>query len=490
MSKELLLVAETVSNEKGVDQTVILKAIEAAIEAATRKKHADAVRVRVEIDPITGDYKTYRQWEVVEMDEFEEPDNQLLMKDAVEEDPEAEIGSIIEEEIESIAFGRIAAQTAKQVIYQKVREAERNLIVDQYRGREGEVIMGAVKRVTRESIIIDFGGNAEGLLNRTDALPREAFRMNERVRAVIAEINDSGRGPQLILSRTHPDMLVELFRMEVPEIADDIIQIEGAVREPGVRAKVAVRTGDKRIDPVGACVGMRGQRVQAISNELGGERVDIILWDGNPAQFVINALSPVEVSSIVVDEERHSMDIAVEEEFLAQAIGRNGQNVRMASELTGWELNIMTLADAEAKQQSEGEKVITDLMQDLDVDQDIAEILYEEGFTTLEEVAYVPINEMLEIEVFDEDVVNALRGRAKDVILTKALMTEEQEEPADDLLNMEGMNDELAHVLANKGIKTMEELAEQSIDDLMDIEGMTDEQAGALIMTARAPWFE
>lgn len=492
MNKEILLVAEAVSNEKDVPQEVIFEAIEVALATATKKRYEEEADIRVVIDRTSGDYETFRRWLVVSNEEVPALGTELTMEEAEEIDKALQPGDIHEEEVESVKFGRIAAQTAKQVIVQKVREAERAKVVEQYRDRQGELISGSVKKVTRDNIIVDLGNNAEALLPREYLIQREAFRMGDRVRAILLEVRSEGRGPQLVMSRSCNEMLIELFRIEVPEISEEVIEIRAASRDPGSRAKIAVKTNDGRIDPVGACVGMRGSRVQAVSNELGGERVDIVLWDDNPAQLVINAMAPAEVASIVQDEETHSMDVAVAEDALAMAIGRNGQNVRLASELTGWELNVMTEAEAEEKHQSEVGNVIEDFIQHLDVDEDVAEVLVEEGFTTLEEVAYVPVEEMLEIDGFDEDIVEELRKRAKDALLNLAIASEEQldkAEPAEDLLEMEGMDKHLAFLLAAEGIITMEDLAEQSIDDLLDIEGMDEERAAALIMTARAPWF-
>jgi len=417
---------------------------------------------------------------------------QLTTEEAIEMDPVLKPGDIHEEVVDNVGFGRIAAQTAKQVIVQRVREAERAQIVDQYRGRVGELVAGSVKKVTRDNIIVDLGNNAEGLLPRANVVGRETFRINDRLRAILLEISTEVRGPQLILSRACPQMLIELFRIEVPEIAEGVIQIRAAARDPGSRAKIAVKTNDQRIDPVGACVGMRGSRVQAVSNELDNERVDIVLWDDNPAQLVINAMSPAEVESIVVDEDAHTMDVAVSEDNLAQAIGRGGQNVRLASELTGWTINVMSSEEAQEKQEAEVGQIIQLFVEHLDVDEEVAEVLVEEGFTTLEEVAYVPLEEMMSIEGFDEEISEELRARAKDALLTMAIASEEQlgaSEPADDLLNMEGMERHLAFVLASRGIVTMEDLAEQGVDDLLDIPDMDEERAAALIMTARAPWF-
>lgn len=491
MSKEILMVVDSVSNEKGVAREVIFQALEQALVAATKKNYnTDEVDLRVAINRKTGEYDTFRRWTVVADEDHEIPAMQLAISDV--EEKGLKLGDVVEEQVPSIGFGRIAAQTAKQVIVQKVREAERALVVDAYRGRLGEILSGVVKKTTRDGIILDLGANAEAYLAREEMLPREAFRVGERVRAVLYAVNVEGRGAQLLLSRTRPEMLIELFRIEVPEIGEEIIEIKAAARDPGARAKLAVKSNDQRIDPQGACIGMRGARVQAVSGELAGERVDIVLWDDNPAQFVINALQPAEVASIIIDEDSHAMDVAVEEEQLAMAIGRGGQNVRLASELTGWRLNVMTVADAEAKQQSEAHTYVEAFVRDLGVDEDIAAVLVNEGFTTVEEVAYVPIEEMLGIDDFDEDLVNALRQRAKDALLTRALVSEEKlgaNEPADDLLNMDGMNRKLAFELASRGIVTMEDLAEQSIDDLIDIEGVDATKAGELIMKAREPWF-
>lgn len=492
MNKEILLVAEAVSNEKDVSKAVIFEAIEVALATATKKRYDEEADIRVVIDRATGDYDTFRRWLVVDNQAVPALGTELTMQEAEEIDTNLQPGDYHEEQVESVAFGRIAAQTAKQVIVQKVREAERAKVVDLYRDRQGELIAGTVKKVTRDNVIVDLGNNAEALLPRENLLPREIFRMGERVRAVLQEVRSEGRGPQLILSRTSSEMLIELFSIEVPEIAEQMIEIRAAARDPGARSKIAVKTQDRRLDPVGACVGMRGSRVQAVSDELGGERVDIILWDDNPAQLVINAMAPAEVASIVMDEETHSMDVAVDEDALAMAIGRAGQNVRLAAELTGWELNVMSEAEAASKHESEVGKTVDLFIKHLDVDSDLAEILVAEGFTTLEEVAYVPANEMLEIEEFDEEIVDALRERAKDALLNLAIAGEEQlgdVEPAEDLLTMEGMERTLAYTLASRGVVTMEDLAEQSIEELLDIEGMTEERAGELIMTARAPWF-
>ena len=493
-NKEILLVVEAVSNEKDVNPEVIFGALEAALATATKKKHGVDIDVRVDIDRKTGEYDTFRRWVVVsDADGLEEPLVQTTLSAAQIENPDVQLGDYVEEQIESIEFGRIAAQTAKQVIVQKVREAERAKTVDAFRERVGELITGVVKKITRDYIYLDLGNNAEAVIPRDEMMPRETVRAGDRIRGLLFTIKDENRGPQLFVSRTRPAMLEELFRIEVPEIGEQVIEIKGAARDPGSRAKVAVKTNDKRIDPVGACVGMRGARVQAVTGELNGERIDIVLFDDNPAQFVINAMAPAEVVSIIVDEDKRSMDIAVDQDQLAQAIGRNGQNIRLASELTGWELNVMTEEEFAERNQSESESVVKMFMDELDIDEGLSEVLVQEGFTALEEVAYVPQSEMLEIDGFDEDLIDALKARAKDALLTKAIANEEQlekAEPAEDLLNMEGMDRHLAFVLASKGVITMEDLAEQSVDDLLDIEELDAERAAQLIMTARAPWFE
>jgi transcription termination/antitermination protein NusA len=495
MSKEILMVVDAVSNEKGVEKEIIFQAIEAALASATRRKHGDDIDVRVAIDRVTGDYDTFRRWLVFadESTELEFPDRELRMIDAVDIDPDVEPGGYVEEPMESVDFGRIAAQTAKQVIVQKVREAEREQVVEEYKEREGELLSGLVKRVDRNGVYIDLGGNAEGFVPRDQMVPREPVRPQDRIKALLTEVRSEPRGPQLFMTRTSPQFLIELFKIEVPEVGQGLIDILAAARDPGLRAKIAVRSNDRRIDAVGACVGMRGSRVQAVSNELAGERVDIILYDENPAQFVVNAMSPAEVVSIVVDEDAHSMDIAVEEDKLSQAIGRGGQNIRLASELSGWELNVMTAADAEQKSESETRELIEMFSKQLDVDEEIGLILVQEGFSTIEEVAYVPTSELAEIEEFDEEIVNELRNRARDVLLTQAIVKEEkidEAEPAEDLLNLEGMDKGLAYQLASSGVVTREDLAELATDDLLEIKDMDKEQAAALIMKAREHWFE
>jgi transcription termination/antitermination protein NusA len=495
MNKEILMVVDAVSNEKGVDKEVIFEALEAALASATRKKHGEELDVRVAIDRKTGDYDTFRRWKVFADDstELEVPERELRLEDARDFNSSIEPGGFVEQPMESVAFGRIAAQQAKQVIVQKVREAERAQVVDAYKDRVGQLVSGVVKRVDRNGIYVDLGSNAEGFVPRTDMIPREQVKPQDRIKAFLKEVRSEPRGPQLFLSRTAPEFLIELFKLEVPEVGQGLIQILGAARDAGVRAKIAVRSNDPRIDPVGACVGMRGSRVQAVSNEIAGERVDIIPFDDNPAQFVINAMSPAEVMSIVVDEDSHSMDIAVAEEKLSQAIGRGGQNIRLASQLTGWDLNVMTETDAEQKSESEARELVQNFMKQLDVDEDVATILAQEGFSTIEEIAYVPQAELKSIEEFDDEIIKELRNRARDVLLTQAIASEEsldQSMPADDLLLLEGMSPDLALALARRGVRTREELAEQAIDDLTDIEGLEAEEAGKLIMKARAHWFE
>ncbi len=490
MNKEILMVVEAVSNEKGVAPDVIFEAIEQALAMATKKRYDEDANIRVVIDRETGDYDSFRWWEVMDDDTLPELGTQFTLEEAHEKDTNLKAGDVFEEQVENIGFGRIAAQTAKQVIVQKVRDAERALVVEQYRDQVGELVSGTVKKVTRDNIIVDLGNNAEAVMPREELVGREVFRINDRVRAILQEINPENRGPQLYLSRKCNEMLIELFRIEVPEISEQVIEIRGAARDQGSRAKIAVKTNDGRIDPVGACVGMRGARVQAVSFELDGERIDIVLWDDNPAQLVINAMAPAEVESIIVDEDARSMDVAVAEVSLAMAIGRNGQNVRLASELTGWKINVMTVDEAEGKQQEESSNLIETFQEKLDVDEDVAMVLVEEGFTSIEEVAYVPLEEMAGIEGFDEDIAEELRARAKDALLTMALASEEEiSEPAEDLLSMDGMDDELARVLAARGIICMEDLAEQAVDELLDIDGIDESRAAELIMTARAPWF-
>lgn len=496
MNKEILAVVEAVSNEKSLPREKIFEALESALATATKKKYEQEIDVRVEIDRKSGDFDTFRRWVIVE--EVTQPTKEITLEAARFEDESLNVGDYVEDQIESVTFDRITTQTAKQVIVQKVREAERALVVDQFRDQEGEIITGVVKKVNRDNISLEIKseglpGNAEAVILREDMLPRENFRLGDRIRGVLYAVRPEARGAQLFVTRSKPEMLIELFRIEVPEIGEEVIEIKAAARDPGSRAKIAVKTNDKRIDPVGACVGMRGARVQAVSTELGGERIDIVLWDDNPAQFVINAMAPADVASIVVDEDKHTMDIAVEAGNLAQAIGRNGQNVRLASQLSGWELNVMTVDDLQAKHQAEAHAAIDTFTKYLDIDEDFATVLVEEGFSTLEELAYVPMKELLEIDGLDEATVEALRERAKNALTTLALAQEESlgdKKPADDLLNLEGLDRAIAFKLAARGVCTLEDLAEQGVDDLADIEGLTDEKAGELIMAARnICWF-
>ncbi|KZN49230.1 transcription termination factor NusA [Pseudoalteromonas luteoviolacea] len=496
MAKEILLVAEAVSNEKAVPREKIFEALEFALATATKKKHDGEIEVRVSIDRKTGEYDTFRRWQVAETLEdgsLENPYSEITIEAAQVEEPDLQLGDYVEEQIESIQFDRITTQMAKQVIVQKVREAERALVVDAYKDQQGELVTGVVKKASRDTVVIDLGNNAEAVIYREDMLPRESFRPGDRVRGLLYEVKPEARGAQLFVTRSKPEMLMELFRIEVPEIGEEMIELKGAARDPGSRAKIAVKSNDKRIDPVGACVGMRGARVQAVSTELGGERVDIVLYDDNPAQFVINAMAPAEVASIVMDEDSRTMEIAVEADNLAQAIGRNGQNVRLASQLTGWELNVMTVEDMERKNAEESDKLISLFTDNLDIDDDFAQFLINEGFSTLEEVAYVPVAEFLEIQGLDEETVEELRKRAKDALTTKALRDEESlegAEPAQDLLDLEGLDRHLAFVMASKGVITLEDLAEQGIDELVEITELSEQQAGDFIMAARnICWF-
>jgi transcription termination/antitermination protein NusA len=501
MNSEIRLVVDAVSNEKNVSKEIVFEALEAALESASKKRYGADWEFRVVINRQTGDYETFRRWNVLddnatneegEVVGIQNPEAELTVEEAKLKKPDAKLGDEILEPVESIEFGRIAAQTAKQVIMQRLRAAKRDQVAQEYRARVGELIAGTVKKVTRENVILELGNNAEALLRRSDMLPREAVRIGDRVRAFLQDVRVDQRGPQLIVSRTCPEMLVELFKIEVPEIGDGLIELKGAARDPGLRAKIAVLAKDNRIDPVGACVGMRGSRVQAVSGELGGERVDIVLWDENPAQFVINAIAPAEVQSIIIDDEQRSMDVIVSEEQLSAAIGRNGQNVRLASQLTGWELNVISQEQAQNRDQEEFEKLLGLFTQYLHVTEDVATKLAEAGFTSLEEIAYVPSAELMEVEGMDEELLNTLREHAKDSLLTKAIAEEErlgENEPAADLLEVEGMDKHLAYTLANRGVITREDLAEQSIDELLEIEGMDEAKAGKLIMAARAHWF-
>jgi N utilization substance protein A len=494
MSKEILLVVDAVSNEKALPRESIFEAMETALETATKKKYEGDIIVRVAIDRSNGEFDTFRRWLVVADDAVaENPFAEMSLSAAQYDNEELQLGDYIEDQIESVKFDRVTTQTAKQVIVQKIREAERALIVEAYQEQIGDLVTGVVKKASRDSIIIDLGNNAEAVIYRDDMLPRETFRPGDRIRGLLYEIKTETRGAQLLVTRSKPEMLIELFRVEVPEIGEEMLEIKGAARDPGSRAKISVKSNDKRIDPVGACVGMRGSRVQAVSTELGGERVDIVLYDDNSAQYVINAMAPAEVASIIVDEDKGTMDIAVEEGNLAMAIGRSGQNIRLASQLTGWELNVMTVADMNEKHQAENDKVISLFTDNLDIDDDFANLLAEEGFATLEEIAYVPAAEMLEIDGMDEDIVDALRERAKEALTTKALASEESlenAEPAADLLALDGLERHLAFVLASRGVITLEDLAEQGVDEIADIEELDETKAGELIMAARnICWF-
>ncbi|NQY42067.1 MAG: transcription termination/antitermination protein NusA [Legionellales bacterium] len=493
MSKDLILIAEALSNEKGVDKKVVIEAIQSALESATRKKHGGDISVRVSLDEDTGDYLTFRCWEIVEDDLFEDPEYQVSLSDAVSKTPESKVGDIVEEPLESVEFGRISAQAAKHVIFQKVREAERKLIVQQYTPRIGEIITGIVKRVTRDFLILDLGGITEAILYRNEMLQQDIFRMGDRVKAVLHAVEEHEKGPQLFVSRTKPRMLVELFKIEVPEIGENIIEIKGAARDAGHRAKISVKTNDGRIDPIGACVGMRGARVQAVSGELGGERIDIILWDENPAQLVINAMAPAEVASIVIDEDTHAMDLAVNEEQLSQAIGKNGQNVRLASELTGWTLNVMSIDEFNNKSESESSGLIDLFKTILDVDDDIAGVLAENGFTTIDEIAYIPEEELLNIEGFDLETVKELRSRANDSLLTSALSDEGGQtnlSPSEELLALQGLEEKIAYKLAENEVISLDDFADLSIDELTELVPELDRDlASELIMRAREHWF-
>ncbi|TNJ34396.1 transcription termination factor NusA [Arenimonas terrae] len=495
MSKELLLVMEAVANEKGVPRAVIIEAMEAALASAAKKRyHEQDVSVRVAINSKDGSYETFRRWEVVADDVvMESPDRQIRLMDAVDEKEGAVIGDFVEEQVENAEFGRIAAQAAKQVIVQRVREAERTQVVDAWRDRIGELVNGIVKRVERGNVYVDLGGNAEAFIPKDKAIPRDVLRPGDRVRGYLLDVRAEQRGPQLFISRTAPEFMIELFKLEVPEVGQGLVEIKAAARDPGDRAKIAVLAHDHRTDPIGACIGMRGSRVQAVSNELNGERIDIVLWSDNPAQFVINAMAPAEVQSIIVDEEKHSMDLAVAEDKLAQAIGKGGQNVRLASRLTGWQLNVMTQDQVTAKSEGEQATARALFMDKLEVDEEIAGILVAEGFSTVEEIAYVPAAELLAVEGFDEDIVEELRARARDALLTEALAVEEEIEdhkPSDDLLSLEGMDETLAYALAARGVVTRDDLAELATDELTDLDDMDDERAAKLIMAARAHWFE
>jgi N utilization substance protein A len=489
MSRELLLLVDALAREKNVDKETVFGALEQALASATKKRFKEDVEVRVEIDRTSGDYKSFRRWHVVPDDVFEAPDREYMLEEAQKLAPDIQLDEYIEEPLEPVEFGRIGAQAAKQVILQKIRDAEREQILSDFLARKEHLVTGTIKRIERGNAIVE-SGRIEAVLPRDQMVPKENLRVGDRVRAYLLKVDRSARGPQLVLSRVVPEFLIKLFELEVPEIEEGLLEVKAAARDPGVRAKIAVKSNDQRIDPIGTCVGMRGSRVQAVTSELAGERVDIILWSPDAAQFVINALAPADVMSIVVDEERRSMDIVVDEDNLAQAIGRSGQNVRLASELTGWELNIMTEEESKQKSDEETASILTLFMEKLDVDEEVAQILVEEGFSTLEEIAYVPINEMLEIEQFDEETVNELRSRARNALLMQEIASEEKVEGvASDLQALEGMDGQTARLLASKGIKTQEELAELAVDDLVELTEMDPERAKTLIMAARAPWF-
>ncbi len=490
MSREVLLMVDALAREKNVDKDIVFGALEAALAAATKKKLHDDVDVRVEIDRASGNYASFRCWEVVADDAEEVTPSQIRLSEAKQRDAGLDVGDVIEEPVDAIEFGRIGAQSAKQVIVQKIRDAEREQLVADFLERKEFLVSGTIKRMERGNAIIE-AGKIEAVLPREQMIPKENLRVGDRVRAYLLKIDRGGRGPQMILSRIAPEFLVRLFELEVPEIEEGMLEIVSAARDPGSRAKIAVKSNDQRIDPIGTCVGMRGSRVQAVTGELAGERVDIILWSADPATFVINALAPAEISGVVVDEEAHSMDIVVEDDQLAQAIGRSGQNVRLATELTGWQINLMTVEESDRKNQEEFLEIRGLFMEKLDVDEEVADILVQEGFSTLEEVAYVPLNEMLEIDSFDEDTVNALRSRARNALLTEAIASEEKvEHAADDLLSLDGMDEQTAKLLAAKGISTRDDLADLAVDDLVELTEMDEGRAAQLIMAARAPWFE
>jgi len=483
------MLVDALAREKNVDKETVFGALEMALAAATKRRFKEEADVRVSIDRETGDYESFRRWQIVPEEEFVDSGIHMLLEESLVDDPTVKMGDFVEEPIEAIEFGRIGAQTAKQVILQKIRDAEREQILNDFLERKEHLVTGTIKRMERGNAIVE-SGRLEAMLPRDQMIPKENLRVGDRVRAFVLKVDRSSRGPQLILSRIAPEFLVRLFELEVPEIEEGLLEIKAAARDPGSRAKIAVKSNDQRLDPIGTCVGMRGSRVQAVTQELAGERVDIILWSPEPAQLVINALMPAEVVSIVVDEDSHAMDVVVDEDNLAQAIGRAGQNVRLASELSGWEINLMTETESKSKVEEETQRVKQLFIDKLDVDEEVAEILVQEGFNSLEEVAYVPLNEMLEIEAFDEDTVNELRSRARNALLTQAIASEEQVETmAQDLLGLEGMDDQTARVLAAKGVHTQEELADLAVDDLVELTGMDAERAKQLIMTARAPWF-
>src|SRR6478672_2687833 len=490
MSREILLLVDALAREKNVDKEVVFGALEHALAQATKKRYEGDVDIRVAIDRDSGEFETFQRWHVVPDEAgLQLPDQEILHFEAKEQIPDIEVGEYIEEPIESVEFGRRFAQDTKQVVLQRVRDAEREQILQDFLERGDALVTGTIKRMERGDAIVE-SGKIEARLPRDQMIPKENLRIGDRVRAYILRIDRNARGPQVILSRTAPEFIMKLFELEVPEIEQGLLEIKSAARDPGIRAKIAVFTSDKRIDPIGTCVGMRGSRVQAVTQELAGERVDIVLWAADPAQFVIGALAPAEVSSIVVDEEKHAMDVVVDEENLAIAIGRSGQNVRLASELTGWQINLMTEEESNKKQQEESGRIKSQFMEKLDVDEEVANILIEEGFSTLEEVAYVPINELLEIQSLDEDTVNELRTRARNALLVAAIANEEKMEGVDpELLKLEGMDTQLAAKLVEQGVRTRDDLADLAVDELSEMTGMDAEKAKKLILAARAHWF-
>lgn len=489
MSREILLLVDALAHEKNVEKEIVFTALEMALASAAKKRFQEDVDTVVSIDRVTGDHQSFRRWLVVADDEVQDPIRQIALHDALQQNTEIQVGEFIEKPLESVEFGRIGAQAAKQVIYQRIRDAEREQTLSDFLERGELMITGTIKRMERGNAIIE-SGKIEAVLLRDQMIPKENLRVGDRVRAYMLKIDRGARGPQLQLSRISPEFLVKLFELEVPEIEEGLLEIKAAARDPGSRAKIAVKSNDSRIDPIGTCVGMRGSRVQSVTSELAGERVDIVLWSDDAATYVINALAPAEISGIMLDEEKHSMDIVVDDDNLAQAIGRNGQNVRLASELTGWQLNIMTMEESETKHQEETSIICKNFIEKLDVDEEMAEILVNEGFSTLEEIAYVPINELLEIELLDEQTVNELRNRARNILLTDAIANEEKvENAAEDLLALEGMDIHIARELAARGINTQSELADLAADDLVEMTGIDIERANNLIIKAREPWF-
>ena len=490
MSREMLLLVDALAREKNVNKEIVFGALELALASATKKRIHDEAEVRVSIDRATGNYDSFRRWHVVADEAYVNEYLELPLSDAQKDDPEIEVGDTLEEPLEPIDFGRIGAQAAKQVILQKIRDAEREQILQDFLDRKEHVVSGTIKRMERGNAIVE-AGKVEALLPRDQMIPKENLRVGDRVKAFLLRIDRNARGPQIILSRTAPEFVIKLFDMEVPEIADGLMELKACARDPGMRAKIAVKSNDPRVDPIGTCVGLRGSRVTAVRNEIGGENIDIVLWSADPAQFVIGALSPAEVSSIVVDEEKHVMDVVVDEDNLAIAIGRSGQNVRLASELTGWTINLMTQDESAKKSEAEHAVTRVTFMEKLDIDEELADLLIEEGFSTLEEVAYVPLAEMLEIEGLDEDIVNELRNRARNVLLTEAIATEEKlESVSEDLIGLEGMTKEVAAQLAGHEVKTRDDLAELAVDELVEMTGIDEERAKELILKARAHWFE